>query len=128
MNIPGSLESEPDLVTVQHVLIAFDGTVNGVTRSRADAEALAKELFQRARSGEDFDALMEEYTDDRGSGVYGIANHGQEADETRSIFPRDKMAKCFGDVAFSLDVGEVGLASYDDKDCRFGWHIIKRIR
>ncbi len=42
--------------------------------------------------------------------------------------PRGRMAKGFGDVGFSLQVGEIGLAEYHLKDSPFGWHIIKRIK
>ena len=128
MNVTGSLEAEPNLVTVQHVLIAFEGTVENVTRSREAAEALAMEIFERAKHEEDFDALMEEYSDDRGGGIYGLVNDAEDADEARSIYPRKKMAQYFGDVAFTLDVGEVGLAHFDPNKCKFGWHVIKRIR
>ncbi|MBL7008273.1 MAG: peptidylprolyl isomerase [Planctomycetes bacterium] len=42
--------------------------------------------------------------------------------------PRKGMAKAFGDVGFSLQVGEIGMAEYHAIDSRFGWHIIKRIK
>ena len=92
MNKLGSIEQEPDFVTVQHVLVAFTGTVDNVTRSRTEAEQLAMDIYDRARSDEDFDALVEEYSDDTGAGVYGMANKGQEADKARSIYPRGDMA------------------------------------
>jgi hypothetical protein len=41
--------------------------------------------------------------------------------------PRAAMVPAFGDVGFSLEVGEVGLAGYDEKASPFGWHVIKRI-
>ncbi len=121
---------EPDRVTVQHILIAFQGSVEGkeIDRSEEEAGQLAEELFQRAKSGEDFDALVNEYTDDSSPGIYGIVNHGIEADEVRQIFPREKMMACFGDVAFSLETGDIGLAVYDKKTCKFGWHVVKRLR
>ena len=128
MNKTGTLHEEPDFVTVQHVLIAFSGTVDGVTRSQGEAETLALDVYSRAKSGEDFDALMERYSDDPGAGVYGMANEGQEADKTRSIYARDEMAEYFGDVSFTLGVGEVGLAVYDSGKCKYGWHVIKRLR
>ncbi|UCG53223.1 MAG: peptidylprolyl isomerase [Candidatus Latescibacterota bacterium] len=121
---------EPDRITVQHLLIGFQGSVEDkeVTRSEDEAEQLANELFQRAKSGEDFDALVKEYTDDRYPGIYGIVNDGVEANEVMQIYPREKMAPHFCDIAFKLKVGEIGLAPYDKKKCKFGWHIIKRLR
>lgn len=126
----GSVEGDgPDRVTVQHILIAFDGSASSkkVTRSKEDAQVLAEDIYRRARSGENFDDLVKEYTDDSVPGVYGMANHGVEADRSRQIYERSMMAAAFGDVSFSLGVGEVGLAWYDPNRSKFGWHIIKRI-
>jgi hypothetical protein len=122
---------EPDRITVQHILIAFEGSVEegkGVTRSKDEAEQLAQELFERAKAGEDFNALVEEYTDDSSPGIYGIVNFGLEGDEIRMVYPRDKMMACFGDVGFALAPNEIGLAVYDKHTCKFGWHVIKRLR
>jgi foldase protein PrsA len=120
---------EPDYVTVQHILVAFKGSVpdKDVTRTQEEAMQLAQELYTRAKSGEDFDILVEEYTDDNFPGVYQMANKDAKPDPTQLIFPRMDMARSFGDVAFSLEVGEVGLASYDPEDCKYGWHIILRL-
>jgi len=126
----GSIEGDgPDKVTVQHILIAFDGSASSkkVTRSKPEAEILAVDLYTRAKDGENFDDLVKEYTDDSAPGVYGMANNGVEADPSRQIYERSKMAPAFGDVSFSLQVGEVGLAWYDSSRSKFGWHIIKRI-
>ena len=40
--------------------------------------------------------------------------------------PREQMVSAFGDVAFGLEVGEVGMAAYDPSSSPFGWHIILR--
>ena len=119
----------PDFVTVQHILVAFNGSGAGddVTRTQEEAAALAQELYQRAKSGEDFDMLVEEYTDDSFPGVYEMANDESKADPTRTIFARKQMAKSFGDVSFSLEVGEFGMANYDPDDSKYGWHIILRL-
>jgi peptidyl-prolyl cis-trans isomerase D len=121
---------EPDFVTVQHILIAFRGSVpdDKVTRSKEEAAQLAQALYQRAESGEDFDSLVEEYTDDSFPGVYQMANDASKADPARTIFARNQMAKSFGDVAFSLAVGGVGMAIYHPQDSKYGWHIILRLR
>ena len=41
---------------------------------------------------------------------------------------RGSMAAGFADLSFSLAVGEIGVAEYNDKTSPFGWHIIKRIQ
>lgn len=58
-----------------------------------------------------------------------IALREAAMDEARPFLwmGRDGMVPAFGDVAFSLEVGEVGLAPYDAKSSPFGWHIIKRL-
>ena len=121
---------EPEHVTVQHILIAFQGTIPdaGITRSEADAQKLAQELLMRARQGEDFDALVKQYTDDAYPGIYSMANAGRAADSGKQEFSRSGMVKAFGDVSFGLQVGEIGMAVYDRKTSKYGWHIIKRLK
>jgi parvulin-like peptidyl-prolyl isomerase len=126
---PGEQRVEPDFVTVQHILIGFQGTLPGknVTRTRDDASKLADELLEKARSGADFDALVKEYTDDSHPGIYKMANLGLQANPAAGLFPRGGMVKGFGDVGFSLEVGEIGVAVYDPEASKYGWHIIKRV-
>jgi len=121
---------EPDGITVQHILISFKGAIDkpGLTRTRSEAEALAKELFERVKKGEDFDALVKGYTDDQHPGIYSMSNFNVTPDPNKAEFPRARMVKAFGDVGFGLKVGEVGLAAYDQEKSPFGWHIIKRLK
>lgn len=121
-------EDEPDIITVQHILIAFQGSIPGkqVTRSREEAAALAADLLKRAQSGEDFDALVKEYTDDSHPGIYRMANTGVVA-PSPNIFARGRMVPAFGDTGFPLAVGEIGMAAHDAQKSPYGWHIIKRI-
>lgn len=120
---------EPDYITVQHILVGFKGSLPGrpVTRTQEEAEKLAGELLQRARAGEDFDALVKEYTDDAHPGIYKMANIGVEANMAERVFARKQMVAAFGDVGFPLAVGEIGMAPYDKVKSPYGWHIIKRI-
>ena len=115
-------------VEVQHILIGFDGSLPGKTlkRSRAEAESLAKTVLERAQKGESFDSLVKEFSDDQVPGVYGMSNKGIRPQG--SEFPREQMVPGFGDIAFSLKEGEIGIASYDAKTSPFGWHIIKRLK
>jgi len=120
-------EGEPDRVVVQHVLISFKGAARSKNkeRSRKEARALAESLVQRARDGGDFDALVKEYTDDRYPGIYTMTNWGTLAGG--SEYDRDGMAPAFGDVSFSLGVGEIGLADYHAALSPYGYHVIRRI-
>jgi parvulin-like peptidyl-prolyl isomerase len=122
--------SEPEHVTVQHILIAFQGTIPdaGITRSRTEAQKLAQELLMMARQGEDFDALVRQYTNDAYPGIYSMANAGAVPDAANKEFSRTRMVKAFGDVSFGLKVGEIGMAAYDPLTSKYGWHIIKRLK
>ena len=123
-------QEEPDRVEVQHILISFKGADERVkvTRSQEEAETLAKELLFRARQGEDFDTMMKEYSDDSGEGIYRMSNTGVQPDGSQGEMARHRMVKSFGDVSFSLEVAEVGMAAYHPQRSKFGWHIIKRIK
>ncbi len=119
----------PERVVVQHILIAFQGSIPDakVTRTREEAEKLAGDALRRAKAGEEFDALVKALTDDQYPGVYRMANAGVEPDSAKEEYSRTRMVKGFGDVSFSLAVGEVGLAAFDPAASKYGWHIIKRL-
>ncbi len=118
---------EPDRIRVQHVLIGFKGSVPGkdITRTQEEAKKLAYEILERARKGEDFGALVKQYTDDAFPGIYGMTNDGVEPKQGE--YPRRRMVPAFGDTGFPLAVGEIGIADYDLQKSPYGWHIVKRI-
>ena len=124
-----SCKKEPDHITVQHILISFKGAIpkETVTRTREEAEKLADEIFSRIRRGEDFEALVKEYTDDNYPGVYKMANFRAEPNRDQGEFSRSQMMKGFGDVSFGLSVNEVGMAKFSPERSKYGWHIIKRL-
>jgi peptidyl-prolyl cis-trans isomerase D len=128
---PGNVTvKEPDRVTVQHILISFKGSISKetVTRTREEAEKLAFEIFERAKKGEDFDALVKEFTDDQHPGIYKMSNFDVEPQADQEEYPRNGMVKSFGDVSFKLPVNGIGLAEYDPDNSKYGWHIIKRLQ
>jgi parvulin-like peptidyl-prolyl isomerase len=126
-----AMAKEPDRITVQHILIAFQKTLPGkqIERTQAQAEALATKVLQDAKKkGADFGALVKSTpTDDQAPGIYKMANKGVTPSGPDE-YPRQGMVAAFGDVGFKLKVGEVGLAKYDPKNSPFGYHIIKRIK
>ncbi|HLY08684.1 MAG TPA: peptidylprolyl isomerase [Planctomycetota bacterium] len=122
-----SQRPEPAHIQVAHVLISFSGAGTEATRTRAEAEKLAGDVLERARKGEDFTGLMKALSDDSGGGIYQMSNTGirpQHADE----YPRTSMVPAFGNVGFVLDVGGVGMSTFDPKTSPYGWHIIKRLK
>jgi hypothetical protein len=127
---PSLTMEEPERVEVQHILISFKGAIpdEKVIRTEVEAETLAKELLSRAEAGEEFDALVKEYTDDQHPGIYRMSNVGIAPDTANQEFSRERMVKAFGDVSFSLKVNEIGMATYDPGASKYGWHIIKRLK
>jgi hypothetical protein len=124
---------EPDRIVVQHILISFLGSagkVPDVTRTQSQALALVNEIMGQLKAGEEFKTLAKSHTDDQYPGIYRMSNFGVTPitePPSKKEYPRAKMVKNFGDAGFKLKVGEVGLAVYDPKDSKFGWHIIKRL-
>jgi parvulin-like peptidyl-prolyl isomerase len=121
---------EPAVITLKHILIAFKDTGTKATRTKEEAQKLAYELVGRAKSGEDFEKLMKDNTDDSpDGGTYTMVNDGllPEKEEFARSGPRG-MVKAFGDVGFRINVGEIGVAEHHPADSPYGWHIIKRIK
>jgi len=111
-------EQEVAKVTLQHVLVAFVGAKRGSESGRTEeqARALTVELLARARAGEDFTAMMKQYSGDDGPGIYTLTQDD-----------REDYAEHFADVGFRLQVGEIGVAPYQRVKSPFGWHVIKRL-
>jgi len=125
-------ELELGEVTVQHCLIAVTGGgVVGANKSPGEAEALAAELYTRAKDGADFDLLVKNYTNDAHPGIYHLVTSGGDDVNT---FDRASMPEAFGDVAWRLAVGEIGVAVYDGgmpgakKKSKLGFHLIERLK
>lgn len=117
-------EKDVDRVTVRHVLVSFDGAGTGATRTKEAAEALAAEVYQRLKAGEDFATLKQQHSDDPGPPTYTmVSGQPQEA----GVYARSGMVPAFGDVGWRLDVDEIGVAPFDAKKSPYGWHVIQRV-
>ena len=112
---------EPDHITVQHILIAFKGSIPkaSVTRTQEQAEKLAKEVFEKAKKGENYDVLVKEYTDDSHPGIYKMANTNITPDKSNQEYSRSGMIPAFGNVGFKLEVNGLGLSVYDLKTSKY---------
>lgn len=119
---------EPQHVQVQHILIGFAGSIpgKGITRTKEEAKKLAYEVLEKARKGEDYDALVKQYTEDSPPGIYEMSGLGVPAGPGE--YPRDKMVPAFGNVGFAISPGNIGIADYDPQTSPYGWHIIKRLK
>jgi hypothetical protein len=118
---------EPAKVRVQHVLIGFKHSIPNkkIDRTKKEAEKLAQDVLETALAGVEFPLLVQKYSDDRYPGIYTLANKGETP--LPGEYRRYDMQTCFGDVAFSLEIDEIGLAEYRGGRCEYGWHVIKRL-
>jgi parvulin-like peptidyl-prolyl isomerase len=85
----------------------------GIGRSKAEARARAEEAQKRAAAGEDFVALVKQYSDEPGAGDRG-GDLGK--------FDRQSMVPAFANAAFALKVHEVSQVV----ETQFGFHVILR--
>ena len=115
-------------ITVQHILIGFKGSVPGknITRTQEQARTLAYQLLDQAKAGADFDKLVQDNTDDAPPGIYAMADTGVAP--AQGEYPREGMVPAFGNVGFTLQPGQIGIADYDPTTSPYGYHIIKRLR
>lgn len=116
---PGSLISEPlrqERISARHILVSYKGALRAapsVLRSREEAFARAGEALKRAKAGDPFETLVEEYSDDLGSAARG-GSLGE--------FGREDMVGEFSEAAFKLKPGELS----DVVETQFGFHVILR--
>jgi len=106
-------EKQSHEVKASHVLIGYKGLQRSkATRSKNEAEALAKDIVKRAKSGESFDAMAAKYSEDPSA----KSNKGD-----LGYFTWGRMVGPFQETAFSLNPGEIS----DPVLTQFGYHVIK---
>ena len=105
----------PREIEARHILVMFRGSARnpGVTRTHDEARARADEALRRARAGDDFAALVREFSDEPGAGARGGA---------LGRFGHGMMTPAFERAAFALDVGAIS----DVVETEFGFHVIQR--
>lgn len=119
-------------VKVQHLLVGVGPKFGD--RLPAEAETRAAEILQElaAANGTNFGELVEQHTNDTYPGIYTMIA-GDEPLPASEVYLRKAMVPAFGDAAWRLRVGEVGVAPYDPMPptgrgtSRFGIHIVKRL-
>lgn len=101
-------------IAAKHILIStVDSTTGETVRTDEEAKAEAQKILDRINAGEDYDALMNEYSEDP-----GLAGNPDGY-----IFTEGDMVTEFYDGAKALAEDEVsGLIKSD-----YGYHIIKRV-
>lgn len=94
-----------ELITAQHILIMND------SEKHAEPKNVIESVLERAKNGEDFNALMTEFNEDPGQTAAGYT------------FGKGKMVPEFESAAFALDYNEIS----DVVESSYGYHIIKRV-
>ncbi len=105
------LYNEDKTASVRHILLMTQGKSDS---AKIEIRKKMEVILERAKQGEDFAKLVEEYSEDPGS----KNNGGLYKD-----FGRGAMVKPFEDAAFSVPIGEIS----DIIETRFGYHILKVI-
>ncbi len=103
--------------TSKHILIQFGGT----NRTKEKAETLANDIKARIDAGEDFDKLMEEYSED------GRGQDGKLLMPDGYTFTIGEMVAQFEDKSFELKEGEVSEPVLVESSGYSGYHIIKKM-
>jgi peptidyl-prolyl cis-trans isomerase NIMA-interacting 1 len=110
------VSTQPAEISARHLLVSYKGGLRaspGIGRSKAEARARAEEAQKRAVEGEDFVALVKQYSDEPGA-----AERGGDLGK----FERSSMVPAFANAAFALKVGEISAVV----ETQFGYHVIKR--
>ena len=100
----------PEQVRVRHILLTWKPM--GTTDDRAAIRKQMQPILERARAGEDFAALVSEFSDD-----YATRQNGGDT----GLFRRGQMAPAFENAAFALKQGEIS----DPVETSFGVHILR---
>ena len=109
--------ARPAEIGARHLLVMYRGSqraADTITRTKEEARTRAVEALRRSRAGEDWVALVREYTDEAGApegGDLGVFGHGA-------------MVPAFERAAFALEVGGVS----EVVESPFGFHVIQRYR
>ena len=106
---------EPVRIGLRHILVRHVDSkrADGVTRTREQACLRALEALEKLQATSDWDAVVAEYSDEKGA----AGRHGSIGDVTRDNLDAD-----FADAAFELDVDELSYVV----ESASGFHIILR--
>ncbi len=107
INLVAVTDSGEPYVKAQHILLK-----TGQGANDDSVKALADKVYQRAKSGEKFETLVQQYSGDQGS----VPQGGDVG-----YFKKGKMVKEFEEAAFAAPVGTI----VGPVKTQYGYHIIK---
>ena len=109
--------SEPDRITVKHVLVRYVGARGApatVTRTREQACLRAEDALTKLKEGVSFADVVATYSDESGTAT---------REGSLGAIERSDVAPAFADAAFELKVRELS----DVVETAFGFHLILRV-
>jgi NIMA-interacting peptidyl-prolyl cis-trans isomerase 1 len=109
--------SEPDRISVKHVLVKYDGAKGApatVTRTREQACLRAEEALAKLKDGTSFADVVAQYSDESGAAT---------REGSIGTIERADVAPAFADAAFQLHMREVSAVV----ETAFGFHLILRV-
>lgn len=108
--------SEPDRISVKHVLVRYAGAQRApetITRSREQACLRAEEALAKLQQGASFADVVRQYSDESGA---------ETREGSLGAIERKDVAPPFADAAFELHVNEASSVV----ETPFGFHVILR--
>ena len=116
-------------IQVDHILIGVNHARNPSGKyTQEEARKLAYDLMDQLKNGADWAALKKKHSEDPPpGGPYALADHGVAVKYPDEL-ERGFMVGAFGDVGFTLAVGEIGMADFHPRQSPYGFHIIKRVK
>lgn len=105
-----------ETMVARQILLSYSGafrTIDGVTRSKEEAAALAAQARERIIAGENFEAVAREVSDGPAAENGGL----------QDSFSRDQKAAEYSDVAFALEAGEMS----DVVETSVGYYLIQAV-
>jgi len=106
-------------IKVSHLLISYKGAERAaltVTRSKEEAQKLAKEVLTKLQAGEDFSTLVNEYSDD-------LSNKDKGGILDQEVNKDSQYDPDF--IAGALDLQNNNEISQKPVETKFGFHLIK---
>ena len=124
---------QPQHITVQHILIGFKDAVGfqgsappkAAARTQEEAKTLAYQVLDMAKRARITTNWWLNTRTTRRPACTRCRTAALPLPPAK--YSRDGMVPAFGNVGFTLQVGEIGIANYDPATSPYGWHIIKRV-